>query len=287
MTSMIVDANSMFARSWFAAQRERPGEPIEAVTLMLRTILLLLNPDVNKIGTYIDATLFAWDAKQNNLKNRDEKPPEYHETKSVVMDVLEFLFNAVNFEHPQYEGDDIVATAVANIARAQPNDVVYVVSADKDLQQLQGPRVHYYCLNTKAELSTAFINKKHYVYHPEQIALTLAIIGDPVDCIKGVRGWGPAKCRQLFQAVSPNMSLEAATNALGRQMPPDKKLEFLESLERTLLKRNVPGVPSPARLRLATLTSLKSLSIPGVAMLYSNVYDAYEARTRPAVSPRH
>lgn len=286
MTSMIVDANSMYARSWFAAQREMPGQPIEAITLMMRTLLILLAPHSNKIGTHIDATLFAWDAKQNDLKGRVEKPAEYHETKALVMDVVELVFNAVNYQHPDFEGDDIVATAVANAISAKPNDTVYVVSADKDLQQLQGSRVHYYCLNTKAELSTAFINKRHYVHHPEQIALTLAIIGDPVDNIKGVRGWGPAKCRQLFEAVRPDMDFDSAMECLGRQMPIDKQKEFLASLGRTLLKKDVPGVPAPARLRLASPSTVKALGIPGVSTLYSEVYDEYLRNSPSAPSRR-
>ena len=272
MIDMIVDGNSMFARSWFAAQR-MTTDPKEAASLMVRTICLLLNPTVfSKIGVRIDRTLFAWDGKQNPLKNRNEKPPEYHELKSIVQDVLTFVFGAVNYQHPKYEGDDIVATAVF---AAKPHDIVYIISADKDLQQLEGPRSHYYCLNTKALLSGAYISRKWNVHRPSQVALALAIVGDPVDCIRGVVGYGPVKCKQMFEAVTPDMSFSEALQALVDQMPVGKLDEFYEALDRTLLKTDVPGVPAPAPLRLVSPREVRELGIPNISSLYHQLYDAY------------
>ena len=171
VNSMIVDANSMFARSYYAAQR-MSAKPIDAVSLMLRTIILLLNPNAFRLGVPFDRTLFAWDGQQNPLKKRKEKPPGYHELKDVIQDTLEFVFGTANYQHPDYEGDDIAATAVF---AAKPSETVYLVSADKDLQQLQGPDVHYYCLCTKAELTGSFIRQKWHVQKPSQVALALAI----------------------------------------------------------------------------------------------------------------
>src|SRR5271157_4841785 len=109
MTDFLCDANSLFARSWYAS-KNMTGQPAEAASLMIRTLCLLLNPDsFHKIGTRFSRTLMGWDGKQNPLKNREEKPPEYHELKEVVQDLLAFLFGTVNYQHPDYEGDDIVA----------------------------------------------------------------------------------------------------------------------------------------------------------------------------------
>jgi 5'-3' exonuclease len=280
MTDMIVDGNSLFARSWYAAQKNISTDPAEAISLMLRTIILLLSPtSFSKLGVPFDRTLFAWDGKQNPLKNREEKPPEYHETKAIVQDTLEFIFGTVNFQHPEFEGDDVVATAVFN---TQPRDIVYIVSADKDLQQLQGPRSHYYCLNTKALLTRQFINSKWHVRRPSHLALALAIIGDPVDCIRGVVGYGPVKCRQMFEAITAEMNFTKAMNALAEQMPKAKLEEFYESLNRTLLQTDVPGVPLPAPLRLIDPAEVRRTGIPNVYKLYTEMFDAYEAKNSRA-----
>lgn len=271
MTDLIFDANSLYARSWFAGQRISP-DPREALRLAMNTILLLLNPDTNKMSTLFDRTLFAWDNNQNKAKNRDEKPAAYHETKEALKTLLEYLLGTVNIDHPQAEGDDIVATAVYN---TKPGDLVYVVSGDKDLMQLQGGRCQYYSLNDKAVLSTAFIlHKFHGILHPNQIALELAIIGDPVDSIKGIHGYGEVKCKKLFEALTPEMNLKVALDAILAQLPEAQTEEFLAALDRTLLKCDVPGIPEPSPLSLRSPAEIAWLKL-GLNYYYQQVYDAY------------
>jgi DNA polymerase I len=274
MTSLVVDANSLWARSFFAARSISP-DPAEAISLMLQSVLVLLDPNASKIGTYVDSTFFAWDSKQNPLKERDPKPQEYHDAKAVAIDVLAEFFGTVNYSLDGFEADDIVATVVE---QADAKDFLYVASADKDLQQLQSKRVSYYCLNTKAELSRSFITRKWHVKRPEQVALAQAIIGDSVDNIKGIPGWGPKRCQKLFEAVTEDMDLSQAYDALAAQIPEAKMEFFLESLDRTLLKRNVPGVPKPALLQLLDPDVVDSYGISRISSLYSRVYAAYSVR---------
>jgi len=275
MIDAVYDASSLFGRSWYAAQKNISDDPAEVLSLMLRTVILLLNPgSFSKIGAHFDRTLFAWDGKQNPLKKREEKPPRYHDTKSIAQDILALVLGAANYQHPDYEGDDVVATAVF---AAKPGDITYIFSGDKDLQALQGPRCPYYCLNTKALLSRQYINHKWHIQRPAQIALVLAIIGDPVDCIKGVRGYGPKKCKQMFKAVTPEMNFTEALHALAEQVPASKLEEFYAALDRTLLQTSVPGVPPPAPLKLADPAEVRRTGIPNVYKLYCEMFEAYES----------
>ena len=278
MTDLVFDANSLYARSWFAAQRIS-HDPREALRLAINTILLLLNPDTNKIGGSIfDRTLFAWDSNQNAAKNRDEKPPEYHATKAVLREVLEFMLGTANAEHLNAEGDDIVATVVH---RSKPDALTYIVSGDKDLMQLQTARCRYYCLNNKAVLSPSFIvHKFHGIKRPSHIALELAIVGDPVDNIGGISGYGKVRCKKLFEAVTPDMDFEAARNAIMLQLPEPRAEEFREALGRTLLKNNVPGIPSPAPLALRPPAEIEALGIPQIGYHYRQVYQTYSDAPR-------
>ena len=272
MNNLVVDANSLYARSWYAAQRISP-DPKEAIRLAVNTIILLLNPDTNKIGCMFDRSLFAWDSQQNKAKQRDEKPPEYHEAKLALMAVLEYIFGTINHENPDVEGDDIVATAVHN---TDPSDVVYVISGDKDLMQLQGGHCLYYSLNDKALLNPAFINAKfQHIHRPSQIALVLAIVGDPVDKIGGIAGFGPVRCKKLFEAVTPEMNLATAAEAIAAQLREPQLSEFWAALDRTLLKTDVPGVPSPAPLILREPSEVDDLGIPQIGYYYRQVYQTY------------
>ena len=271
-TDIIFDANSLYARSWFAAQRIS-SDPREALRLSINTVLLLLNPDTNKIGSLFDRTLFAWDNIQNKAKNREQKPTEYHETKVLLKDVLEFMLGAINVDHPAAEGDDIVATAVYN---TNPKDTICIVSGDKDLMQLQSSNCLYYSLNEKAVLSRAFIiHKFHNIKRPSQIALELAIIGDPVDSIKGVTGYGKKRCKQLFEAVTPDMNFESALQTIVKQLPALRAEEFYVALERTLLRSDVPGIPAPAPIVMAKPAEVEALGIPQIGHYYRQVYQTY------------
>lgn len=268
---MIVDGNSLFARSWFAAQKIDPDPP-QALRLAVNTILLLLNPNTNRIGFNFDRTLFCWDGAQKPSKGRSEKPPTYHPTKELLKEIFTMMLGAAHAEHPHYEGDDLVATAV----NADSANHVYIVSGDKDLMQLVvNDRIHYYCLNTKAVLSTAFINQRWYIKRPSQVALALAIIGDPVDNIKGIHGWGPKKVQRLFEDITPDMDFSAVLKNIDAKIPAEHKPAFYDSLERTLLADNVPGIPEPAPLTLADPKEVADLGLPNIAAIYGDVYHTY------------
>jgi len=272
MTDCVYDGNSLFARSWFAAQRINT-DPREALRLAINTILLLLDPHTNKIGSIFDRTLFAWDNNQKKEKQRDPKPALYHDTKDALKEVLEFMLGTVNIDHPDAEGDDIVATAVYN---TNPKDTICIVSGDKDLMQLQSSNCLYYSLNEKAVLSRAFIiHKFHNIKRPSQIALELAIIGDPVDSIKGVTGYGKKRCKQLFEAVTPDMNFESALQTIVKQLPALRAEEFYVALERTLLRSDVPGIPAPAPIVMAKPAEVEALGIPQIGHYYRQVYQTY------------
>lgn len=271
MTYLIVDGNSLYARSYFAAEH-MGASPLEAVSLVVQSFLLLVHPEMDRIGVRFDGTLFAWDSVQNPLKNRKPKPQVYHDAMDATKSVLTELFNVRHAEHPEFEADDVVATAVRNAAK---EDILYVASADKDLQQLQSKRVRYYCLNTKAELSRNFITSKWHVKRPSQVALALAIIGDPVDSIKGIKGYGPVACKKLFAAITPEMKLGEACEAIIKQLPEDKAAEFNAALDRTILKTDVPGVKAPSALRLAEPQLIRQMKLARVYELYDQVFDAY------------
>ncbi len=281
MIDLVFDANSLYARSWFAAVRENPNFKNKLIPadlkgplkLTINTILLLLSQDTSKIGASVDRTLFAWDSQQNKSKNREQKPPEYHDTKAILKDILEFMFGTVNAENKEWEGDDIVATVVA---RTKKPDTVYVVSGDKDLMQLQGGNCLYYSLNDKAVLSSAFIRHKfQHIHHPSQIALVLAIVGDQVDNIPGIFGYGPKRCQKLFEAVTPEMSMLEAAEAITAQLPPKQLDEFWAALDRTLLNTEVPGIPDPAPVVLAKPSEVRELGIPQISYYYDQVYRVY------------
>jgi 5'-3' exonuclease len=273
MIDLIVDGNSLFARSWFAAAHASgANDPTKAILFAASTLLNLLNPNQNFIGIHFNRSLFAWDTQQNEAKQRHPKPPEYHATKEVFIEMLSTMLKTAHYAHENYEGDDIVATAVYN---SKSSDTVYAVSGDKDLMQLEGGNCRYYCLNTKAVLSAATITNKFKIKRSSQVALALAIIGDPVDKVMGIYGWGPKRVQRLFASVTKDMNFAQAFQVIDQQVPENLKTSFYEALERVLLKTNVPGVPFPAKLVFAKPSIIDNFGLPELSFKYSEVYDCY------------
>jgi DNA polymerase-1 len=210
-----------------------------------------------------------------------EKPPEYHEGKAMLQEDLVKLIGTNHAMPPAHEADDAVATAVEKSTA----DDIYIVSGDKDLMQLQCDSVHYFCLNNKGLLSRPFILNKFGVKHPRQIAIAQAVLGDKIDNIPGIKGWGPKKVKTLFEAVTAEMTFVEALDAIERQIPDEHIEVFYASLERTLLDPTLTGLPEPAPLKLMSIEEMLDLNIFGIDDAYMRMHDSYSGkpgRQRPA-----
>lgn len=203
-TDVIYDANSLYARGWHAAQAQpdihlddSEGRPIGAILAGLKVVLSLMDDDSNRLPERVDRMLFCWDGKSKTDKGREPKPSAYYEEMDHFKEVMTTLFHAAHAGSASAEADDAVATA-AYRSEKQGN-TVYVVSGDKDLQQLQGGKIGYFCLNKKTLLSRAAILERWKVKRPSQIAIALAILGDKLDNIEGINGYGPKKVEKLFE----------------------------------------------------------------------------------------
>jgi 5'-3' exonuclease len=279
MNDMIVDGNSLYARAWFATTRDYID--VNAVLRScIQTICSLLNRDVPRLNARIDRTLFCWDGEHGRDKgdHRVEKPPQFHEGLAILQEVLPGLIGTANAIAPVNEADDAVATSVE---KSTAEDI-YVVSGDKDLMQLAGDHVHYFCLNTKGLLSRPIMLNKFGVKHPRQIAIAQAILGDKIDNIPGIKGWGPKKVKTLFEVVTAEMSFVEALEAIERQIP-DVHLEaFYSSLERTLLDITLEGLPEPAPLVLMTVEEALDIGIEGIEDAWIRLVNSYSGRRAPA-----
>lgn len=280
MTDLLIDGNSLFARAWFATMRSNEGDATEAIRAGLTTVFALLDVNKDKLGEKVDRILIGWDGANKRDKGRDPKPAEYHDTREILIEYLQLLLNPMQVCLKDAEADDVVATAVAQ----SDADTIFVVSGDKDLQQLAGNSVHYYCLNTKGVLSPRSICDKWGVKHPSQVAIALAIIGDKVDCINGVKGWGPKKVRKLFETASADMTLEEAARHVESQMveslPPAALESFYSDLDMTLLHSDLRGVSPPNPVLVAQPDVVEELRLPKFMEYYRPVYRLYSGNIR-------
>lgn len=292
MTDLLIDGNSLYARAWFATMGKTAGpamaktsyagrvSPKEAIKASLNTVLSLLNVNNDKLGERVDRILFGWDGdnKPQAELRREAKPKEYYATRELLVEYLTLLLNPAHVRLDAHTADDVVATAV----KQSDADSIFVISGDKDLQQLAGGRVQYYCLNKKMLLSERAIKDKWHVKHPSQVAIALAIIGDKVDGIPGVNGWGPVKVKKLFQEIPDGLALEEVVLALEPLIPAQSLDGFYNDLVLTLLEPNLEGVPPAAPIAMAKPEVVEELRLDGLMEFYQPVYRLYHGHgSRP------
>jgi 5'-3' exonuclease len=268
MNDILIDGNSLWARCFYAVNEQAE----EAKSVFIRMVLHLLDQSDGKFDVPIHRTLFCWDGKAKTNKNRKAKPHEYVTARYELQEALLDLFNTVHGYHPDFEADDIAATAVFN----STSEHVFLVSGDKDLMQLQGGPVAYYDLNSKSIVGSRLICRKFGVKHPSQVAIALAIIGDHGDGLTGIPRWGPKRTEKVFEAVTESMSFVEALAAVRRQIPREFQAIFMESLDATLLHTDVPGVPEPAELSFCGPGELRRIGIPRISQSYEHVASQYE-----------
>ncbi len=177
------------------------GVPSHAVFGMSTMLWKLLREDTPEYFAV------AWDPPGPTF--REERFAAYKETRAPTPDDLrtqipyvKTLFEALHLpvlEVPGFEADDVLGTVVERV-RELPVDVVLVTS-DKDMLQLVGPRVRVFSTTGRGGDRVVFDEaavKAKWGVEPAQIPDILALMGDTIDNIPGVPGVGEKTAAKLI-----------------------------------------------------------------------------------------
>lgn len=251
---LIVDANGLFAKSFYAAQSSHLKHVNQGyLVTMFKSLFYAMRAEFG----VPKRVLFCFDGKPKTKKPRKEKPQAYEDD---LVDFARFVRDAFGdgayAHHADYEADDLVATAVSRSAAQGISSIV--ISGDKDLQQLRSPLVEYYCLNRKHLLTEREICARWDVHRPIQVAIALAIIGDPGDGINGVNKCGPTAVKKIFDTIPRDANLEEVMDLVAQKLGstpqidkktgerlPSQQDQFFESLGFTLLNTDAEGTYEP------------------------------------------
>src|SRR5438094_728643 len=173
-----------------------------------------------------DYLAVAWDPPGPTF--RDALSAEYKATRAAMPDDLvrqlpyvRRLFEALRIpviEVAGFEADDVLATLVER-ALALPDLEIVVVTGDKDLLQLVGPRVCVLSVSGRTGEPVLYDEAKvreRWGVEPGQIADVLALMGDTIDNIKGVHGVGEKTAVKLVSQFGSVARLAACDGvALG------------------------------------------------------------------------
>lgn len=132
--------------------------------------------------------------------SRRAPPPELARQLERVRD-LPAVIGAPRLEVPGEEADDVLATA-ARVLDAAGQDAL-VVSGDRDLLQLCGPRVRVIFIGRRAadhvDYDEAAVRARFGVA-PAALPTLRAFLGDPADELPGLAGVGPRTAARWVEA---------------------------------------------------------------------------------------
>jgi DNA polymerase I len=273
----IVDASPYVFRAFFSLPDsiETPdGAPANAVYGFASFLCKLLGDErPTHLAVAFDGSLttsFRNDFYPAYKAQRALPPPELEAQLDACQEVAA-AFGAACFIDERYEADDLIGTLVERLIDADgagdgdgggepdaPRAVI--VSHDKDLAQLVGPRVTFFDFAKGERLGPAGVAEKFGV-RPEQVADLLALRGDAVDNIPGVPGVGAktavallARFRDLDDLYArldevPALPIRGAAG-LAARLAEHRETAFL-ALRLSQVVRDVPQLAGVALADLA------------------------------------
>lgn len=172
-----------------------------------------------------------------------------------------------------YEADDIIATVTAKVLQQEESRVI-IVTADKDLLQLVGPRVVVKSTRDGAIVDAEAVGAKFGV-RPDQMCDYLTLVGDVADNIKGADGIGEKKAADLLTkwGTLDNLYRELAEVGAG---PMGLTPAMAKAL--TAFKADMPTTRSLISLRT-------DATVPYEELMAERVPEAAEAPTGWNVPP--
>jgi len=243
------------------------GVPVGAVygyTTMLWKLAKDLNDaeEPTHLAVILDhsSRSFRNDIYDQYKANRPPPPEDLVPQFPLIRDATR-AFSLPCIEMEGFEADDLIASYAEAAVRAGWD--VTIVSSDKDLMQLVreptdgSPRVDMLDTMKNAHIGLEAVNEKFGVT-PDLVGDVLALMGDSVDNVPGVRGVGPKTATKLIQEYG---NLTAALDGAEGMKPSKLRENLIEhramaELSRILvdLKRDCP-LPDP-------LDALKLGAIP-------------------------
>jgi len=212
----LIDASPYIFRAYFSipsSMRAPDGSPANAVygyTAFLLEILKKAQP--THLAVAFDGSLtgsFRNEIYPDYKANREQPDPELEAQLDGCWQVTEALGMKAYIDD-RYEADDIIGTLIAKFSK--PDSRFVVVSGDKDLAQLVNKRTALWDFAKDRRFDEKTV-KQHFGVRANQIVDLLALQGDAVDNIPGVKGIGEKTAVALLKKFA---SVEAIYQQIGK-----------------------------------------------------------------------
>ena len=202
MNLYLIDGHSYFYRAFHAIKglSNSKGFPTNAIfgfTNMLFKLLREKKPDAIAIVLDSSEPTERHRIYEAYKAQRPETPNALVVQIPHIRKIIE-AFRIPSFVMPGYEADDILCT-LAKKAAVEGIDV-YIMSGDKDMMQAVGNGIKIYDPMKKLLIDEAAVVERFGVV-PRRVAEVMALTGDAIDNIPGVKGIGDKTAKDLILSV--------------------------------------------------------------------------------------
>ncbi|NCO67014.1 MAG: DNA polymerase I [Nitrospirae bacterium CG_4_10_14_0_8_um_filter_41_23] len=246
MNLYLIDGNSYVYRAYYAIREltNSKGFPTNAIygfTNMLLKIIREKKPDGIVVSFDTPVPTERHRIYEEYKAQRPETPRELVEQMPYIKKMIS-AFNISIFEAPGYEADDLLGT-IAKRAASEGIDV-FIVTGDKDMLQLVNNRVKIYDPMKDKVLDEEFVKEKFGV-GPERITEFMALAGDAVDNIPGIKGVGEKTAKELLSEFE---SLDDLLNNTSRIRKDKLRLLVSENADIVRLSKKLATIDTSVPL---------------------------------------
>ena len=246
----LIDGSGYIFRAFHALPpltRPSDGLPVGAVHGFCQMLWKLMQEARGTKGPTHLAVIF--DAGAHTFRNeiydqyKAQRPPPPEELVPqfpLIRDAVK-AFNIASIEQVGFEADDLIATYAVEAQKAGAD--VTIISSDKDLMQLVGPRVGMLDTMKNKIIGREEVIEKFGV-EPDRVIDVQSLAGDSTDNVPGVPGIGIKTAAELIKEYGDLDTLLARAGEIKQPKRREKLIEFAEQarISRLLvtLKTDVP-----------------------------------------------
>ncbi|MFH1903323.1 MAG: DNA polymerase I [Candidatus Omnitrophota bacterium] len=255
----LIDGNAVAYRAFFAIKSLATsyGQPTNAVLGFLNILNRIIRetaPDYLACAFDSPGETFRHRAFAEYKVNRPGMPEELASQLSLIKEVIS-AHQIPILEQPGLEADDILKDLA--VMGSEKGLEVYIVTADKDLLQLVSERIKVFHPQTYEIMDREKVQEK-FGLPPEKIPDLMALTGDSIDNIPGVKGIGEKTAIPLIQQFGSIENLyqrleEVFSEVVRQKLVEGKESAFLSKRLATLLPLITLGDPERVALRIYPL----------------------------------
>ncbi len=248
----LIDGMSLVYRAYHVMERANfrnpAGEPTGAIfgfTNILTSFLEKQNPEYLLVAFDTQEPTFRHIQFENYKANRPEFPEELALQLPKIKKLLDLL-GIPRFEKPGFEADDIIGTLAKKFSMS--GNEVYCLTSDKDFYQLVDENIKLIKPSGREGEDFDVVSfdqvQDKFGVAPDKVIDVLAIIGDSVDNVPGVKGIGEKTAIPLIQQYQTmeNLynNLDKIDKASIREKLAQYKNEAFLSKQLVTIDTNVP-----------------------------------------------